>query len=99
MRPLGLEKVRAQAEHLFMSFYTTKPGGLGMGLSICSSIVEAHGARLWVTSNPPPVAIFYFTLAAHRIVIASCLVRLRGCRLRVNSGRCAESLVRPLFPL
>ena len=52
----------ATLEHLFTSFYTTKPGGLGMGLSICRSIIEAHGGRLWATANLPRGAIFQFTL-------------------------------------
>jgi len=52
-------------EHPFESFYTTKPGGLGMGLSICRSIIEAHGGQMWVTTNVPKGAIFQFTLPAH----------------------------------
>jgi C4-dicarboxylate-specific signal transduction histidine kinase len=55
----------ASLEHLFSPFYTTKPGGLGMGLSICHSIIEAHGGRLWVTANLPRGAIFYFTVPTH----------------------------------
>jgi PAS domain S-box-containing protein len=49
----------------FESFYTTKPGGLGMGLSICRSIIEAHGGRLWATANTPRGAVFQFTLPRH----------------------------------
>ena len=52
-------------ERLFDSFYTTKPGGLGMGLSICRSIIEAHGGRLWATANLPRGAIFHFTVPTH----------------------------------
>ena len=46
------------------AFYTTKPHGLGLGLSICRSIIEAHGGRLWAGPNQPRGAIFQFTLPA-----------------------------------
>jgi signal transduction histidine kinase len=51
-------------EHVFDAFYTTKPGGLGMGLSICRSIIEAHGGRLWATGCEPRGALFQFTIPA-----------------------------------
>jgi signal transduction histidine kinase len=50
------------AEQLFEPFYTTKADGIGMGLWICRSIIEAHRGRLWVTSNPPQGAAFQFSL-------------------------------------
>ena len=49
-------------ERVFEAFYTTKSSGVGMGLSICRSIVEAHGGRLWAEANEPRGAVFQFTL-------------------------------------
>jgi signal transduction histidine kinase len=49
-------------DRIFDAFYTTKPDGLGMGLSVCRTIVEAHGGKLWATAVGPHGAIFQFTL-------------------------------------
>ena len=49
-------------DHLFDAFFTTKPTGMGMGLSICRSIVNAHGGRLWASPRLPSGAVFQFTV-------------------------------------
>jgi PAS domain S-box-containing protein len=64
VRDSGLGLSPESLERLFETFYTTKPGGMGVGLSICRSIIEAHGGRLWATANVPRGAIFQFTLPA-----------------------------------
>jgi C4-dicarboxylate-specific signal transduction histidine kinase len=56
------------AEHIFAPFYTTKPTGLGMGLSICRSIIDAHGGRLWASANAPRGAVVQFAVPAHPVV-------------------------------
>jgi C4-dicarboxylate-specific signal transduction histidine kinase len=64
VRDSGPGLAPATLERVFESFYTTKPSGLGLGLSICRSIVEAHGGRLWASANEPRGAVFQFTLPA-----------------------------------
>jgi PAS domain S-box-containing protein len=57
---IGLEP--QSVERVFEAFYTTKAEGLGMGLAICRSIIEAHGGQLWAEANEPWGAVFQFTL-------------------------------------
>jgi PAS domain S-box-containing protein len=52
-------------DKIFDPFYTTKPSGMGMGLAICRSILEAHGGRLWAAAKDGPGTLFHFTLPKH----------------------------------
>jgi C4-dicarboxylate-specific signal transduction histidine kinase len=52
-------------DRLFEAFYTTKPAGLGLGLCICRSIIEAHGGQFWASANVARGATFQFTVPAH----------------------------------
>jgi PAS domain S-box-containing protein len=58
----GVGIAAENVDRLFNPFFTTKSGGMGMGLSICRSIMEAHGGRLWATATMPHGAMFQFTL-------------------------------------
>jgi signal transduction histidine kinase len=60
----GLDSTKL--EHIFDAFYTTKREGMGMGLAVSRSIIEAHGGRLWAVPNQPRGAIFQFTLPSAR---------------------------------
>jgi two-component system sensor kinase FixL len=63
VRDHGTGLTSDKLEKIFQPFYTTKRDGLGMGLSICRSIIEAHGGRLWVENNKPDHgATFCFTV-------------------------------------
>jgi len=62
VRDSGVGLDPEERDKIFQAFYTTKPDGLGMGLAISRSIVEAHGGRLWVTPNSGPGATFHLTL-------------------------------------
>jgi len=53
-------------EQLFNAFYTSKPGGMGVGLAICKTIVEAHGGRIWARPNAERGATFGFVLPVNR---------------------------------
>jgi PAS domain S-box-containing protein len=65
VRDSGPGLAPATLEHLYKAFYTTKPNGLGLGLSICRSIIEALAGRLCACANTPRGAVFQFTLPAH----------------------------------
>jgi signal transduction histidine kinase len=52
-------------DRIFDPLFTTKPDGMGMGLSICRAIVEAHEGRLWFAPNTPQGTVFHFTLHAN----------------------------------
>jgi signal transduction histidine kinase len=84
VRDSGTGLASANRERLFEAFYTIKPGGLGLGLSICRSIIEAHGGRLWASSNVPSGAIFNSqcpreTKAHHRLRRSPFLAPIGSC--------------------
>jgi signal transduction histidine kinase len=62
VKDLGIGLPVGETERIFEAFFTTKPQGTGMGLSISRKIIESHGGRLWATSNAGRGAIFSFTL-------------------------------------
>jgi PAS domain S-box-containing protein len=65
VRDSGPGFAAADLDRVFEAFYSTKPSGVGLGLSICRSIIEAHDGRLWASPNVPRGAIFGFTAPAH----------------------------------
>ena len=62
VRDTGVGFDPGDADRLFDAFFTTKPEGMGIGLSICRSVVESHDGRLWATPNDGPGATFFFWL-------------------------------------
>ena len=66
VRDSGIGLPPEKMEQIFETFFTTRQGGIGMGLSISRSIVEGHGGRLWAEGNDGPGATFRFTLPAKK---------------------------------
>jgi signal transduction histidine kinase len=62
VKDCGIGLTADSQKRLFNAFFSTKPGGLGIGLSICRSIIEAHGGKLWASANPDHGATFQFVL-------------------------------------
>jgi signal transduction histidine kinase len=62
VKDCGIGIPAENVDRLFSAFFTTKASGMGMGLSICRSIIGAHGGRLWAEPNLPQGAAFYFTV-------------------------------------
>jgi PAS domain S-box-containing protein len=71
VRDSGPGLAPANLAHVFDAFYTTKPNGMGLGLSICRSIIEAHGGRLWASANTGQGATFQFTLPIATMICSS----------------------------
>jgi signal transduction histidine kinase len=77
-------------DHLFDAFYSTKPRGLGIGLSICRAIIEAHGGRLWVNLSEPHGATFQFTLPQFRSELMPKTLQRRS-KIEVKACAASES--------
>jgi len=67
VRDSGVGFDPAAADRLFESFYTTKQDGMGIGLAVSRSIIEAHSGRLWATANDGPGATFAFSIPCEQI--------------------------------
>jgi C4-dicarboxylate-specific signal transduction histidine kinase len=80
----GIEPERAG--HLFEPFYTTKPQGIGMGLWISRSIIEAHAGSLWATANAPLGAVFQFSLPVEPRTPTKSAPGDRAARVELASG-------------
>jgi signal transduction histidine kinase len=65
VRDSGIGLDAQPLDRIFDAFFTTKPKGMGLGLSISRTIIEAHGGRLWATPHDGPGATFQFTLPRH----------------------------------
>ena len=72
----------AVEERLFNPFFTTKPDGTGMGLSICRSIIEFHGGQIWASRNPERGATFQFSLPLYQRISLGAGTRHRACSPR-----------------
>ncbi|KWT96761.1 ATP-binding protein [Variovorax sp. WDL1] len=70
MADTGVGIAPLDVDRVFNPLFTTKSDGMGMGLSICRAIIEAHEGRLWFTANTPRGAVFCFTLQARRTASA-----------------------------
>jgi C4-dicarboxylate-specific signal transduction histidine kinase len=68
VRDSGPALDQAKIEDMFKAFHTTKANGMGLGLTISRSIIEAHGGRLWAMPNEPQGAVVQFTIAVSREV-------------------------------